>query len=65
MTPTITLDFLGSIISIKVDSDSNFLYIFKSLRILYDNQLAIHRRVPPAEGSVEVCSKEWLFNTIF
>ena len=65
MTPTIILDFLGLIISIKVDSNSNFLQIFKSLRILYDKRLAIYRSVPPAEDSVGVCSKEWLFNTIF
>ena len=36
MTPTIILDFLGLISSKKVDSNSSFLYIFKSLRILYD-----------------------------
>ena len=34
------------------------------MRILYDKGLAIYRSVPPAEDSVRVCSKEWLFNTI-
>ena len=56
--PTIILDFFGVIISAKLDSNLNFLWIFKALRVLYDKWLAIYTSVPPAEDSVRVCSKE-------
>ena len=55
--PAIILDFLGGDYFNKIDSNSIFLPIFKSLRVLY-KWLAIYRSVPPAEDSVVVCSKE-------
>ena len=44
MVPTIIFDFLGLIISTKIDSNSNFL-IFKSLRVLYDKLYTMAVRI--------------------
>ena len=41
MTPAIMFDFLRLITSIKVDSSSFFLYIFKVLQHTYDKRLAM------------------------
>ena len=54
MTPTIILDFLGLIFSIKVDSNSVFCKLFKSLRMLHDKQIAIYISVPPTEDGCYV-----------
>ena len=38
--------------------------MLRSKRGLYERRLEIYRRVPPAEDSVEVDSKEWFFKLI-
>ena len=59
--PIIILDFLEFKISIRVDSSSLLLYIFKSKRGLYDKWLAIQRRVQPPGNTVGINSKEKIF----
>ena len=58
MLPTIVFDFFVFIISIKVDSNSLFMYMFNSRQGLYERSIAICKRVPPAEDSVGVNSVE-------
>ena len=59
MVPTIKFDFFGFVILVKVDSNSFFLYMFKSWQDLYERWLAIYKRVTPAEDSVGVNSIEY------
>lgn len=51
-------EFFGLIILKVTDSNSYFLYIFKSMWDFYGKWLAAHSSMPPAEDSVRVYSKE-------